>query len=56
VGGRAATAAPSVPFLDLGRVHAGLKDELLDAFARLIDSGQFTNGPEVAQFEAEFAR
>jgi dTDP-4-amino-4,6-dideoxygalactose transaminase len=56
VGGRAVTAAPSVPFLDLGRVHAGLKDELLDAFARLIDSGQFTNGPEVAQFEAEFAR
>jgi dTDP-4-amino-4,6-dideoxygalactose transaminase len=56
VGGRAATAAPGVPFLDLGRVHAELKDELLDAFARLIDSGQFTNGPEVARFEAEFAR
>ena len=56
MGGRAATAAPSVPFLDLGRIHADLKDELLDAFARLIDSGQFTNGPEVAQFEAEFAR
>jgi dTDP-4-amino-4,6-dideoxygalactose transaminase len=56
VGGRAATAAPSVPFLDLGRVHADLKDVLLDDFARLIDSGQFTNGPEVAQFEAEFAR
>jgi dTDP-4-amino-4,6-dideoxygalactose transaminase len=56
VGERAATAAPSVPFLDLGRVHADLKDELLDDFARLIDSGQFTNGPEVAQFEAAFAR
>ena len=56
VGGRAATAAPGVPFLDLGRVHAELKDELLDAFARLIDSGQFTNGPDVARFEAEFAR
>ena len=55
MGGRAATAAPSVPFLDLGRVHAGLKDELLDAIAGLIDSGQFTNGPEVARFEAEFA-
>jgi dTDP-4-amino-4,6-dideoxygalactose transaminase len=56
VGGSAVTAAPSVPFLDLGRVHAGLKDELLDAVARLIDSGQFTNGPEVARFETDFAR
>ena len=56
VGGRAATAATDIPFLDLGRVHAGLKVELLDAFAGLIDSGEFTNGPEVARFEDEFAR
>jgi dTDP-4-amino-4,6-dideoxygalactose transaminase len=56
VGGRAATAARNVPFLDLDRVHAGLKEDFLGAFARLIDSGQFTNGPEVAQFEGEFAR
>ena len=55
MGGRAAIAAPGVPFLDLGRVHADLKDEVLDAFAGLIDSGQFTNGPDVARFEAEFA-
>jgi dTDP-4-amino-4,6-dideoxygalactose transaminase len=56
VGGRAATAAPDVPFLDLRRVHDELKDELLDALAGLIDSGQFTNGPDVGRFEAEFAR
>jgi dTDP-4-amino-4,6-dideoxygalactose transaminase len=44
-----------VPFLDLGRIHAGLKDALLEDFARLIDSGRFTNGPAVAEFEAAFA-
>ena len=44
-----------VPFLDLGRIHAGLKDELLEDFARLIDSGRFTNGPAVGEFEAAFA-
>jgi dTDP-3-amino-3,4,6-trideoxy-alpha-D-glucose transaminase len=45
----------TVPFLDLGRIHAGLKDALLDDFARLIDSGSFINGPAVAEFEAAFA-
>jgi dTDP-3-amino-3,4,6-trideoxy-alpha-D-glucose transaminase len=49
--------APSrtVPFLDLGRTHAGLKDALLEDFAALIDSGRFINGPAVAEFEAAFA-
>ena len=54
--GGAVTAAPSVPLVDLGRVHAGLRDDLLDAFTRLIESGEFTNGPDVARFEAEFAQ
>ncbi|MGZ4370959.1 MAG: DegT/DnrJ/EryC1/StrS family aminotransferase [Gaiellaceae bacterium] len=45
----------SVPFLDLGRIHAGLKDALLEDFARLIDSGRFINGPAVGEFEAAFA-
>ena len=45
----------TVPFLDLGRIHAGLKDDLLDDFAQLIDAGSFINGPAVAAFEAAFA-
>ena len=45
----------AVPFLDLGRIHAGLKDALLEDFAGLIDSGRFINGPAVAEFEAAFA-
>jgi len=45
----------TVPFLDLGRTHAGLKDALLEDFAALIDSGRFINGPAVAEFESAFA-
>src|SRR5438552_19128837 len=44
-----------VPFLDLGPVHAGLKAQLLGDLADLIDSGAFTNGPAVAEFERAFA-
>ncbi len=44
-----------VPFLDLGRVHAELKNEIIAEFAELVDSGAFTNGPQVATFEREFA-
>jgi dTDP-4-amino-4,6-dideoxygalactose transaminase len=44
-----------VPFLDLGAIHRDLKDELLDSFSALIDSGAFINGPAVAEFERSFA-
>lgn len=44
-----------VPFLDLRPSHAPLKDALLEDLASLIDSGAFSNGPDVAAFEAEFA-
>lgn len=45
----------TVPFLDLGVTHKALKDEILEDVSRLIDSGAFTNGPEVAAFERAFA-
>ena len=44
-----------VPFLDLGAIHSDLKDDLLEAFAALIDSGAFINGPQVREFEEAFA-
>jgi dTDP-4-amino-4,6-dideoxygalactose transaminase len=50
-----ALTAEAVPFVDLDRIHADLRDELLAAVARVIESGQFTNGPEVEAFEREFA-
>jgi dTDP-3-amino-3,4,6-trideoxy-alpha-D-glucose transaminase len=51
--GRAATTR--VPFLELGIIHEGLRDGVLADVARLIDSGAFANGPQVAEFERAFA-
>ena len=35
-----------IPFIDLTRQHAALRDELLAASARVIDSSQFILGAE----------
>jgi dTDP-4-amino-4,6-dideoxygalactose transaminase len=48
-------ALTPVPFLDLGLVHDGLKDDLVADFAALVDSGAFVNGRQVEEFEREFA-
>jgi dTDP-4-amino-4,6-dideoxygalactose transaminase len=48
-------ALTPVPFLDLGPIHEGLKDELVADFAALIDSGAFVNGRQVEEFEGAFA-
>jgi dTDP-4-amino-4,6-dideoxygalactose transaminase len=45
-----------VPFLDLAPSHAPLKDRLLAEISQLLDSGRFTNGPDVESFEVEFAQ
>ena len=45
----------TVPFLDLGPSNDALKHTLLAAFDELIDTGAFTNGPAVGEFEAAFA-
>jgi dTDP-4-amino-4,6-dideoxygalactose transaminase len=44
-----------VPFLDLRLSHAPLRDALLEEIRALIDSGAFTNGPHVREFEEAFA-
>ena len=51
----AETTEIRVPFLDLGAIHGDLKDELLESFSALIDSGAFINGPAVREFEEAFA-
>lgn len=51
----AAARQVSVPFLDLGAIHAPLKEELLADFGRLIDSNAYVNGPAVAELERDFA-
>jgi dTDP-4-amino-4,6-dideoxygalactose transaminase len=45
----------AVPFLDLSRAHAALKEPLLGDIADLLDTGEFTNGPFVGAFEQAFA-
>lgn len=44
-----------IPFLNLKSVNAELRTELLDACARVIDSGWYITGNELAAFEQEFA-
>src|SRR5207248_3042634 len=51
----AETTEIRVPFLDLGAIHGDLKEELLESFSALIDSGAFINGPAVREFEDAFA-
>lgn len=44
-----------VPFADLARHHAPLRDELEAAFTRVLDASGFILGEEVEHFEQEFA-
>ena len=52
---RPATSLASVPFVDLSRMHSGLRDDVLEDISGLIDTGAFTNGPPVGAFEAAYA-
>jgi dTDP-4-amino-4,6-dideoxygalactose transaminase len=48
--------APSfVPLVDLSFVHDPIRDELRDAFDRVVTRGVFSAGPEGAEFEAALA-
>jgi dTDP-4-amino-4,6-dideoxygalactose transaminase len=49
------SVSASVPFLDLRPMHEPLAEAVLDDLARVLDSGQFINGPQVAAFEIAFA-
>lgn len=44
-----------IPFLDLKSINNQYRDELIDATSRVIDSGWYIQGAEVAAFEEEFA-
>ena len=44
-----------IPFLDLKKINAQYQEELKEACARVIDSGWYVLGNEVAEFEQEFA-
>ncbi|AZL67602.1 DegT/DnrJ/EryC1/StrS family aminotransferase [Pseudomonas oryziphila] len=44
-----------ISFLDLKEINSRYRDELVEASARVIDSGWYVQGGEVKAFEAEFA-
>lgn len=44
-----------IPFLDLKAINAQYRNELVEAAARVIDSGWYIQGTEVKAFEQEFA-
>ena len=44
-----------IPFLDLKAINAQYRNELIAACIRVIDSGWYIAGTELAQFEQEFA-
>jgi len=46
---------PPIPHVDVKAQYAPLRSQLEDAFARILDSGQFIFGPEVEGFEREAA-
>ena len=50
-----AARAIRVPFVDLERVNAPLRDSLLAGFSSLLERGNFIGGPEVESFETAFA-
>jgi dTDP-4-amino-4,6-dideoxygalactose transaminase len=45
-----------VPLVDLAPQHAQVAEEVADGFARVMGASAFIDGPDVARFEAEFAR
>lgn len=55
-GPRPAAAPTSIPLLDVNRGNAPLRDEILDALARVVDSGRFLFGPDVQQLEKSVAQ
>ncbi len=44
-----------IKFLDLAAINGQLKQQLLAACSRVIESGHYINGPELNQFEQDFA-
>ena len=45
----------TVPFLDLGRGVAAMREELDDAYATVLSRGRFVGGPSLERFEERFS-
>ncbi len=45
-----------VPYLDLKKQHATIKEELMKSISKILDDAWFVGGPFIDEFEREFAR
>jgi dTDP-4-amino-4,6-dideoxygalactose transaminase len=50
------TAKCQIPYVNISAQHAAIKGELMEAVSKVIDDGTFVLGPQVEQFEQEFAK
>ena len=50
------TSGKGIPFVDLVAPHVELQGELLGALKGVLSTGMFVGGPNVEQFEQDFAR
>lgn len=50
------TPVSAVPLLDVNRGNAPLREEILAAITRVVDSGRFLHGPDCAQLEKSIAQ
>src|SRR5437867_301376 len=46
-------ATKEIPFIDIAEQRTRLKDSIDQSIKRVLDHGQFINGPEVAHLEVE---
>jgi dTDP-4-amino-4,6-dideoxygalactose transaminase len=53
--GVSSVRATSIPFVDLARQHAQIRDEIDTAMAQVVDDGAFILGPDLELFETEWA-
>lgn len=44
-----------IPFLDLKAINAAMREQLIEACTRVVDSGWYIAGNELTRFESEFA-
>src|SRR5437870_4687965 len=51
----APSATRRVPLLDLNPHHAPIRDEILQAITRVVDSQRFVGGPDIVEFEKSIA-
>jgi dTDP-4-amino-4,6-dideoxygalactose transaminase len=45
-----------IPYVDFSHKNSEIRADLINAFEKVLDSGQYIQGIEVSNFESEFAQ